>query len=63
MSDALEKGMVLSMNLWGSGYESMEWLDGKTGCQGGCNVDTDSVSFSNFQLTREPFAKRLLNFI
>merc|ERR1719378_1429454 len=43
-------GMVWSGSLWGGGGIDMGWLDGMTGCWGDCNIDSNSVSFSNFKL-------------
>merc|ERR1711874_754399 len=43
-------GMVYSGSLWGGGGIDMDWLDGMTGCNGECNIDGSSVSFSNFAL-------------
>ena len=43
-------GMVFSASLWGGGGIDMGWLDGMTGCWGDCNIDSNSVSFSNFKL-------------
>jgi len=54
MTDTLKKGMVLTMSLWGGSYETMEWLDGMTGCTGDCNATTDHVTFSNFKITPIP---------
>ena len=42
--------MVWSGSLWGGGGIDMGWLDGMTGCWGDCNIDSNSVSFSNFKL-------------
>ena len=44
-------GMVLTMSLWGTGEGGMSWLDGKSGCHGGCNLDASKVTFSNITLT------------
>lgn len=43
-------GIVMTMSLWGTGPGGMSWLDGKSGCQGGCNLPASQVTFSNFQL-------------
>ena len=43
-------GMVWSGSLWGGGGIDMSWLDGMTGCWGDCQIDSQSVSFSNFKL-------------
>jgi len=42
-------GMVFSAALWGS--PGMGWLDGMTGCQGECDIDGSSVTFTNFALS------------
>ena len=43
-------GIVMTMSLWGTGPGGMSWLDGKSGCQGGCNLGGSSVTFSNIRL-------------
>ena len=43
-------GIVVSMSLWGTGPGGMSWLDGKSGCQGGCDVKSSIVTFSSFRL-------------
>ena len=43
-------GMVMTMSLWGTGDGGMSWLDGKSGCHGGCNLANSEVTFSNFQV-------------
>ena len=43
-------GIVMSVSLWGTGNGGMSWLDGKSGCQGGCNLAASKVTFSNFRL-------------
>lgn len=43
-------GIVMTMSLWGTGNGGMSWLDGKSGCQGGCNLQGSKVTFSNFRL-------------
>jgi len=43
-------GMVFSASLWGGGDIDMGWLDGITGCQGYCNIDSNSVTMTNFEL-------------
>lgn len=43
-------GIVMTMSLWGTENGGMSWLDGKSGCQGGCNLDNSKVTFSNFRL-------------
>jgi hypothetical protein len=43
-------GIVMTMSLWGTGNGGMSWLDGKSGCQGGCNLQASKVTFSNFRL-------------
>ena len=40
-------GITVVMSLWGTGAGGMSWLDGKSGCQGGCNVGGSRVTFSN----------------
>jgi len=41
-------GMVFTASLWGGPDIDMSWLDGMTGCQGVCNLENQSVTFSNF---------------
>ena len=43
-------GIVMTMSLWGTGEGGMSWLDGKSGCHGGCNLGGSKVTFSNIQL-------------
>ena len=43
-------GIVMTMSLWGTGNGGMSWLDGKSGCQGGCNLADSKVTFSNIRL-------------
>ena len=43
-------GITVVMSLWGTGAGGMSWLDGNSGCQGGCNLSTSTVTFSNFKL-------------
>ncbi len=45
-------GIVMTMSLWGTGDGGMAWLDGKSGCQGACNLAVSSVTFSNFRLDK-----------
>ena len=40
-------GITVVMSLWGTGAGGMSWLDGKSGCQGGCNVMGSKVTFSS----------------
>jgi len=43
--------MVVTMSIWGVPHPGgMKWLDGKSGCQGGCDVKGFRVVFSDFQL-------------
>ena len=43
-------GIVMTMSLWGTGEGGMSWLDGKSGCHGGCNLGSSKVTFSNIRL-------------
>ena len=43
-------GMVMTMSLWGTGPGGMSWLDGRSGCQGGCNLDASRVIFSDITI-------------
>ena len=43
-------GIVMTASLWGTGNGGMSWLDGKSGCQGGCDLVNSRVTFSNFRL-------------
>ena len=43
-------GIVMTMSLWGTGEGGMSWLDGKSGCHGGCDLDVSRVTFSNIRL-------------
>merc|ERR1712218_19299 len=42
--------MVFTASLWGGGGIDMGWLDGMTGCGGECNIDSASVTMTNFEL-------------
>ena len=43
--------MVITMSIWGVPHPGgMKWLDGESGCQGGCDVQSSRVVFSDFQL-------------
>ena len=37
MSNAEDYGMVFIMSYWGDDYNTMQWLDGMTGCTGDCD--------------------------
>ena len=43
-------GIVMTMSLWGTGDGGMSWLDGKSGCHGGCNLGASRVTFSNIRI-------------
>ena len=43
-------GIVMSLSLWGTGNGGLAWLDGRSGCQGGCDLTASQVSFSNIRL-------------
>jgi len=43
-------GMVFSMSLWGGPGIDMGWMDGRTGCQGTCTIDSATVTFKNFKV-------------
>ena len=43
--------MVFTASLWGGGGIDMGWLDGMTGCGGECDIDSATVTMTNFQLT------------
>ena len=45
-------GIVMSISLWGTGEGGMSWLDGKSGCHGGCNLPGSKVTFSNIRLDK-----------
>jgi len=51
MSENLRQGMVMVLSLWGLSNSGMSWLDGPTGCRGGCNVSNQSVSFGDVVLS------------
>lgn len=44
------RGMVLTFSLWGSSEAGMAWLDGMTGCVGGCDVREQHVTWRDIQL-------------
>lgn len=46
----LEDGMVITLSMWGSDYGTMSWLDGDTGCQGGC-WNQPTVYISDLKVT------------
>ena len=43
-------GMVMTMSLWGTGNGGMSWLDGRSGCQGACDLSNSRVTFSNIRV-------------
>ena len=43
-------GIVMSISLWGTGNGGMSWLDGKSGCQGDCDVARSRFVVSNIRL-------------
>jgi len=43
-------GMVFIASVWGGPGIDMGWLDGVTGCEGVCDVDSSIVTFSDFAL-------------
>jgi hypothetical protein len=43
-------GMVLTFSLWGSTEKGMSWLDGVTGCTGGCNVSASAAWWRDIEL-------------
>jgi len=50
IAEDLEAGMVITVSMWGSDYGTMSWLDGTTGCQGGC-YNQPSVYISDMKIT------------
>jgi hypothetical protein len=52
MSAVLERGMVLTFQLWGGPREMMSWLDGFTGCTGECPAHSH-VTYSDVRI--DPF--------
>jgi hypothetical protein len=52
MGYQIEGGVVFSASLWGGANINMDWLDGMTGCQGTCDMNNSSVTFSNFTLAK-----------
>jgi hypothetical protein len=50
MQQALNYGMVIVMSYWGDSYNTMQWLDGNTGCGGDCDTSGQAV-FSDFQIS------------
>ena len=45
----LQAGMAITISMWGSDYGEMSWLDGDTGCQGGC-YNEPTVYIKNVQV-------------
>lgn len=45
----LERGMTFAISNWGSDWNTMQWLDGNTGCGGGCG--NPSIHVSNISIT------------
>jgi len=43
MQQALNYGMVLVMSYWGDTYQTMQWLDGNTGCGGDCDTSGQAI--------------------
>ena len=50
MTDHLKNNMVLVMSQWGNTYQTMQWLDGMTGCQGDCDLDGASSTYSDIKI-------------
>ena len=48
MGGDLAAGMVPVFSLWG--LPDMGWLDGPTGCTGGCNVSASAAAFSDIAI-------------
>ena len=40
-------GITVVISLWGTVAGGMSWLDGKSGCWGGCDLGNSQVTFSN----------------
>lgn len=53
-------GITVTMSLWGTEAGGMSWLDGKSGCHGGCNLRESKVTFSDFKLDQQS-SKQLYN--
>lgn len=49
MGDSLG-GVTFIASLWGGDGTNMEWLDGATGCAETCNLQSSSVTYTNFKL-------------
>ena len=43
MEETLNYGMVLVMSYWGNKYETMQFLDGNTGCNGDCDKSGKAI--------------------
>lgn len=49
MGEALKQGMTFTGVIWGSDWNTMKWLDGNTGCGGGCDSGSVYVTYSQMQ--------------
>ena len=49
MNQAFDYGMAMIFDYWGTDYEGMSWLDGKTGCKGNCS-GAGQASFWNISV-------------
>ena len=49
MSDALDRGMVLTFQVWGGPWLMMSWLDQMTQCSGDCPASARAV-FSDISI-------------
>ena len=54
----LQAGMAITISMWGSDYGEMSWLDGDTGCQGGC-YNNPTVYIKNLQVNTGGNSARL----
>lgn len=50
MNQALDYGFVIVMSHWGDTYQTMQWLDGKSGCQGNC-TGTGFAKFGDIEIS------------
>jgi len=58
MEQALDFGMTIVASYWGNNYQTMQWLDGMTGCGGDCDT-SGRFTFSDIEIysanTTKPF--------
>lgn len=53
MADTFRNGMTFVFSHWGDSWNTMSWLDQRTGCWGDCDT-SGKVTWSNLEVYTEP---------